>query len=40
VQGWGVREVKFIRSCDAPFIPTMVKLPFMIGTLAILRGRK
>jgi SAM-dependent methyltransferase len=40
VQGWGGRDVEFIRTCDESFIPMMVKLPFMIGTLAILRGRK
>lgn len=40
VQEWGGCDVEFIRTCDAPFIPAVVKLPFMIGTLALLRGRK
>jgi SAM-dependent methyltransferase len=40
VQGWHADEVEFIRTCDARFIPALVKLPFMVGTLAILRGRK
>lgn len=40
VRGWGAREVEFIRTCDLPFIPALVKLPFMVGTLAILSGRK
>lgn len=40
VRGWGVREVAFIRTCDEAFIPAFVKLPFMVGTLAILRGKK
>jgi SAM-dependent methyltransferase len=40
VQGWGVQKVEFIRTCDEPFIPGLVKLPFMVGTIAILRGVK
>ncbi|HVP22197.1 MAG TPA: class I SAM-dependent methyltransferase [Anaerolineaceae bacterium] len=40
IRGWGVREVELIRTCDEPFIPAWVKLPFMVGTLAILRGKK
>jgi ubiquinone/menaquinone biosynthesis C-methylase UbiE len=40
VHNWGVSEVEFIRTCDQPFIPKWIKLPFMVGTLAILRGRK
>jgi hypothetical protein len=40
LRGWGVSQVEFIRTCDAAFIPGFVKLPFMVGTLAILRGIK
>lgn len=40
VRGWDVSEVSFIRTCDEAFIPAFVKLPFMVGTLSILRGRK
>ena len=40
LRGWGVSEVEFIRTCDEAFIPGLVKLPFMLGTLAILRGKK
>ena len=40
VRGCEVREVELIRTCDAPFIPGVVKLPFMLGRLAILRGVK
>ncbi len=39
-RGWGAHEVAYIRTCDEAFIPAFVKLPFMVGTLAILRGRK
>ncbi|MHC1782364.1 MAG: class I SAM-dependent methyltransferase [Anaerolineaceae bacterium] len=40
IKGWGVGEVEFIRTCDEAIIPGFVKLPFMVGTLAILRGIK
>ncbi|MBN2049535.1 MAG: class I SAM-dependent methyltransferase [Spirochaetales bacterium] len=36
----GASEVEMIRTCDEPFVPTFLKLPFMLGTVAILRGRK
>jgi len=37
---WGMAQVEFKRTCDQDFIPGFVKLPFMLGTLAILRGTK
>ncbi|MBI9051079.1 MAG: class I SAM-dependent methyltransferase [Anaerolineaceae bacterium] len=37
---WGVSDVEFIRTCDEPFIPGLVKLPFMLGAVSILRGKK
>jgi len=40
VRSWGTREVEFIRTCDEGFIPDIIKLPFMVGTMAILRGKK
>ncbi len=40
VHGWGVKNVDFIQTCDETFIPKFAKLPFMLGTLAILRGIK
>ena len=40
VRGLGVEQVEFIRTCDESFIPTWLKLPFMVGTLAIVRGVK
>ncbi len=40
LRGWGARRVEFIRTCDREFIPGWVKLPFMLGTFAILRGVK
>ncbi len=40
LKSWGVKEVEFIRTCDEDFIPAIVKLPFMVGALAILKGVK
>lgn len=40
VRGWGVERVELISTSEAPFIPRLLKLPFMIGTIGILRGIK
>ena len=40
LRSWGVKEVEFIKTCDEDFIPGLVKLPFMVGALAILKGVK
>ena len=40
MEAWGASEVTFKPTHDEPFIPRWVKLPFMVGTLAILRGIK
>lgn len=39
-KSWGVKEAEFIRTCDEDFIPAIVKLPFMVGALAIIKGVK
>lgn len=36
----GYTDVEFIRTCDEKFIPRLLKLPFMVGTIALLKGRK
>ncbi len=40
IKSWDVSQVVFIRTCDQDFIPGFVKLPFMVGTLAMLYGVK
>jgi SAM-dependent methyltransferase len=40
IQGWGIERVEFIDTSKADFIPTVLKLPFMVGTIGILRGEK
>jgi len=40
IRSWGVESVEFINTSDSQFIPKALKLPFMLGTIGILRGRK
>lgn len=40
LRSWGVTKVELVRSCDADFIPAALKLPFMVGTIAVLYGEK
>ena len=40
IRSWGINQVEFIPTHDQPFIPWIVKLPFMVGTMAIVRGIK
>ncbi len=40
VKSWGIRKVELIKTCDEPFIPTLLKLPFMVGRIGILYGEK
>lgn len=39
-QGWGVKNVKMINTNEMPFIPSMLKFPFMLGKLGIITGEK
>jgi SAM-dependent methyltransferase len=40
IRGWGVSKVEFVETRSAPFIPGALKLPFMVGTIAIIAGEK
>jgi SAM-dependent methyltransferase len=40
MRGWGLAKVEYAKSSDAPFIPTALKLPFMLGTMSMLYGEK
>jgi len=40
VKSWGVSQVEFVKTCDAPFIPRLLKLPFMVGKIGVLYGVK
>ena len=40
IRGWGVEHVDIVDTSRSEFIPKALKLPFMVGTIGILRGRK
>ncbi len=40
IKSWGVENVEFINSSNEDFIPRPLKLPFMIGSIAIICGTK
>ena len=40
IKGWGVETVELVDTSDSAFIPRALKLPFMLGTVGILYGRK
>ena len=40
IKGWGVDEVEFVETRNAPFIPAALKLPFMVGRIGIIKGQK
>lgn len=40
IKSWGIREVTFVETRNAPFISPLLRLPFMLGTLGIIYGVK
>jgi SAM-dependent methyltransferase len=40
IRSWGISRVEFARTCDEPFIPRALKLPFMVGTIGVIYGEK
>jgi SAM-dependent methyltransferase len=40
IKGWGISEVEFVVTKDEPYIPAALKLPFMVGRMAIVKGIK
>jgi ubiquinone/menaquinone biosynthesis C-methylase UbiE len=40
VRRWGVEDVRYVNTSNADFIPGALKLPFMIGSIGIIYGRK
>ncbi len=40
IRSWGVQEVEFIDTGNSGFIPGPLKVGFMVGGMAIIRGRK
>jgi hypothetical protein len=39
-KGWGIKKAEFIKTRDEPFIPGVLKLPFMVGTIGLIKGEK
>jgi ubiquinone/menaquinone biosynthesis C-methylase UbiE len=40
IRSWGVTRVEFVKTCDAPFIPKALRLPFMVGRIGVIKGEK
>lgn len=40
IESWGIAKVEFIETRNAPYVPAALKLPFMLGRTAIIRGQK
>jgi SAM-dependent methyltransferase len=40
VKSWGISKVEFVETKNSPFIPSALKLPFMVGRVAIIKGEK
>jgi SAM-dependent methyltransferase len=40
IRSWGVARVAFEKTAEVSFIPELLKLPFMLGTIGIIYGEK
>ena len=40
MKNWGVRKADFVVTAQSPLIPKALKLPFMVGTIAVIYGEK
>jgi SAM-dependent methyltransferase len=40
IRSWGIQDVKFVDTSGAGFIPALLKLPFMVGSIGIIYGTK
>jgi len=40
IEGWGITEVAFVNTSASDFIPSLLKLPFMVGKIGIIYGTK
>jgi ubiquinone/menaquinone biosynthesis C-methylase UbiE len=40
IKSWGVESVEFIDTSNEDFVPRALRLPFMIGSIGIIRGVK
>jgi ubiquinone/menaquinone biosynthesis C-methylase UbiE len=40
IKSWGISKVQFVQTRDADFIPLALKLPFILGTIGLVKGEK
>ena len=40
INGWGIKEVAFADTSNSEFIPKPLRLPFMVGRIGIIYGKK
>ena len=40
IQSWGIKSVEMINTNEMPFIPKILKLPFMVGSISMIVGEK
>lgn len=40
IKGWGIADVAFVDTSASDFIPSVLKLPFMVGKIGIIYGTK
>jgi SAM-dependent methyltransferase len=40
IKSWGIKEVAFTDTSDSEFIPKALRLPFMVGRIGIIYGKK
>ncbi len=40
IRSWGIERVELVNTSHAEFISKALKLPFMVGTIGVLRGWK
>jgi ubiquinone/menaquinone biosynthesis C-methylase UbiE len=40
IKSWGTSKAEFIQTRNSPFIPRLLKVPFILGTMGMIRGEK
>ena len=40
IKSWGASEAEFVQTRDAEFIPRLLKVPFILGTIGLIKGEK
>jgi len=40
IRSWGISKVEFVQTRDTDFVPRELKLPFILGTMGLIKGTK